>query len=307
MNRKILSLWVAVLLFLSPMVFHGGENFSAERDGLKSTVVVCSFNIRYGTAPDGLNSWKHRKESVVATIKTINPDVLGVQEAMTQQLTYLDGELPAYRRFGIGRDERGEGEYTAIYYKPEQMTLLDSGTFWLSETPEQLSTGWDAAFPRISTWGQFKMTEGGKEFVLFNTHWDHKGKESRKNSAKLLQRRSDAFQLPTILIGDFNCSPDSVPIQLLLNPIPDPSSDTAVTQEIKPYIDVATALGLEQTQKIGTFHRFRGKKPYPNRIDLILVNQDILPVEYKTDTSTRIDNPRRYPSDHFPVWARLLF
>ncbi|MDO5749450.1 MAG: endonuclease/exonuclease/phosphatase family protein, partial [Planctomycetia bacterium] len=135
-----------------------------------------SFNVRLATQADGDNYWENRKETLLEVVKESDPLLLGVQEALLPQKKYLDENLKGYRSIGVGREDGKEtGEIMAIFYKEDALELLDSGTFWLSETPEKPSKGWDAACFRTATWGKFKCKKTGKEFVYCNTHLDHVG------------------------------------------------------------------------------------------------------------------------------------
>ncbi|HET6569399.1 MAG TPA: endonuclease/exonuclease/phosphatase family protein, partial [Rhodothermales bacterium] len=140
---------------------------------------VMSFNLRYNNPDDGLNAWPHRKETVAGMIRFHEADVVGVQEAQIAMLHDLDSLLTGYDWFGLPRASGdAHDEYSAILYRPERLELLDHDTFWLSETPDVRSKGWDAALPRIVTWGKFRDKATGKVFFHFNTHFDHRGEQA---------------------------------------------------------------------------------------------------------------------------------
>jgi endonuclease/exonuclease/phosphatase family metal-dependent hydrolase len=179
-----------------------------------------TFNIRLDTPVDSMNNWKYRRENAARMIRFYDADLLGTQEVLHNQLQDLLALLPEYGFAGVGRkDGKYEGEYSALFYRKSRFELLKTGNFWLSQTPEVPgSMGWDAACERMVTWGIFKDRETGKKFAAFNTHFDHKGKLARLNSALLLKERTGqiAGNLPVILTGDFNTTEGSEPIQALL-------------------------------------------------------------------------------------------
>ena len=175
---------------------------------------IISFNVRYSSAPeiDGDNRWELRRDASVKMVAKHKPLVMGLQEACPEQIDFLDLNLTGYKHIGVGRDDgKRAGEMMAIYYDTTRLTLLDSGTFWLSETPEKVSIGWDAACNRTCTWGHFKVNDTGFEFLYFNTHLDHLGSLARKNSIKLIVAKMTELNpdnVPVFLSGDFNSTTD---------------------------------------------------------------------------------------------------
>ena len=175
---------------------------------------IISFNVRYSSAPeiDGDNRWELRRDASVKMVAKHKPLVMGLQEACPEQIDFLDLNLTGYKHIGVGRDDgKRAGEMMAIYYDTTRLTLLDSGTFWLSETPEKVSIGWDAACNRTCTWGHFKVNDTGFEFLYFNTHLDHLGSQARKNSIKLIVAKMTELNpdnVPVFLSGDFNSTTD---------------------------------------------------------------------------------------------------
>ena len=150
-------------------------------------VKLISYNLRNSHGKDGDNAWMKRRHATPEMIRREAPDVFGVQEGLIDQLQYIDAECPQYARVGVGRDDGAEkGEFMAVYYLRDRFELLDSGTFWLSETPDKVSRGWDGACNRTVTWVELKDRKSGKEFFYFNTHLDHKGKAAREEGVKLL-------------------------------------------------------------------------------------------------------------------------
>ncbi len=177
-----------------------------------------SFNIRYDNPEDGDQNWHKRKENVIRMLDFYDLDIIGMQEVLVTQLNYLKDNLPDYNVIGVGRgDGKEKGEFTPVFYRKDRFKEVKSGTFWLSETPEKVSKGWDAALERIATWAVLEDKTTGKEFLFMNTHFDHRGKQARVESAKLLKSKiaelADGKQV--ILTGDFNSVPESEAIQTL--------------------------------------------------------------------------------------------
>jgi endonuclease/exonuclease/phosphatase family metal-dependent hydrolase len=249
-----------------------------------------SFNIRYGTAADGVNSWPNRAPQLVSLIQRHDPDVLGLQEALDFQLKELDSALTGYARVGMGRDD-GEfrGEYSPILYRGSRFELLASGTFWFSPTPETPgSTGWGNRITRICTWARLRDRTTRKTFYVFNLHLDHESAPSRERSAWLLadRIRGREYSDPVILMGDFNSGEDQPPVRYLV--------------ETLSLTDTFASVGRESTG-VGTYHAFEGRTDGA-RIDHILVTTDWMVQSAGIDRSNEAG---RYPSDHFPVFALL--
>lgn len=178
---------------------------------------ILSFNIRYNNPNDGKDAWPHRKQHVSALIEFHQADVVGVQEALSDQLEDLNSQLPQYAWFGVGRDDgKQAGEFTAIFYRKDKVSLQKQGTFWCSPTPDIPSIGWDADLNRTVTWGYFRRNNG-KGFYVFNTHLDHLGKTARAECAQLIRRRVDQITQsePTIITGDFNTRPTEQPYKYM--------------------------------------------------------------------------------------------
>lgn len=176
-------------------------------------IKLISYNLRNSHGKDGDNVWMKRRHATPEMIRREAPDVFGVQEGLIDQLHYIDAECPQYARVGVGRDDGAEkGEFMAVYYLRDRFELLDSGTFWLSETPDKVSRGWDGACNRTVTWVELKDRKSGKEFFYFNTHLDHKGKAAREEGVKLLIEKIHEIagkKAPAIVGGDFNTPVDS--------------------------------------------------------------------------------------------------
>ena len=171
-------------------------------------IKVISYNIRLNTKSDGDNCWDNRKHASINMINEEKPTIFGVQEALPEQVQYLVENLPEYGYIGVGRDDgKKKGEHMAIFYLKEEVELLDGGTFWLSETPDKPSKGWDAACFRSCTWTKLKMKTNGQIFAYLNTHLDHVGNVARKEGLALIMKRAQEIvedDMPVILTADFN-------------------------------------------------------------------------------------------------------
>lgn len=259
-------------------------------DEADSSLRVMSFNIRYGKANDGDDSWPHRRELVVSTIRAFSPDLLGTQETLPFQAKYISEQIPEYSKIGWTREKNPDGEQCTIFYRTERFELVESGQFWLSESPdEKYSKSWDSSLPRVATWAILRdRNDDNREFVFANTHFDHRGAKARLESAHLIhQRASDLSGAPIVLAGDFNCPEDSEPWQALTT--------------AKLLRDTWRIRYPQATQPEGTFNGFRGRAD-GGRIDWILATDHFGVLESGID---RTNEDGRYPSDHFPVTTVL--
>ena len=260
-------------------------------------VRVMSYNIRYGTANDGENHWDKRHEFLLATIKAFDPDLLGTQETLGFQRDYLAEHLPGYEVLGVGRDDGKEkGEMTALYFKRDRFEKLDSGHFWLSETPDiPGSKNWDTALTRIVSWVKLRdrRQPKAKPVMFFNTHFDHRGTQARLESARLLRRRiAEARKTCRVIVtGDFNAGDDSEPYQALFAPAANQASPVADTYRIA---------NPKRTEHEGTFSGFKVTGITGPRIDWIGVSSEWRVIQANID---RTERDGRTPSDHFPVTA----
>ncbi|NQT26015.1 endonuclease/exonuclease/phosphatase family protein [candidate division KSB1 bacterium] len=253
---------------------------------------VMTFNIRYDNPDDGPNAWPHRKELVASTIEFHKADVVGMQEALAHQLDELSELLPHFSWIGVARDDgKTAGEFSPIFFRADRMSLLENGTFWLSETPDNVSRGWDAACHRVVTWGQFRDKMSGQDVYVFNTHFDHLGQIARKQSALLVRKKVVEISRgnPFILTGDFNAEPGSDPIRLLL--------ESAIIQDSR--------LKAEQSHH-GPTYTFTGFNPNPQAegdpIDYIFISPHFQVIRHAT-ISDHFNG--RLPSDHYPVFAEI--
>ncbi|NIA15413.1 MAG: endonuclease [Nitrospiraceae bacterium] len=252
---------------------------------------VMSFNIRYGTANDGENAWRHRRDTVIRTIRKYDPDVFGTQECLEFQAQYMAQNLPRYRWIGVGRDADGHGETTAVFYKAKDLIPIESGHFWLSETPGVPgSVSWDSSLTRMVTWVRFHHPKTGTFFHFFNTHFDHVGAEARANSATLVAERIGALgpDAAVILTGDFNARGEaSAPWGNL----------------VKGGLRDAWISAEKRVGPVGTFGGWKNPDPAnDSRIDWILFRG---PVTAQYCETVTYNEKGRYPSDHYPVFARL--
>lgn len=252
---------------------------------------VLSYNIRYDNTADQNDQWKFRKETLINYFRETTPDVIGMQEVLHHQLKELDASLENYLYVGVGRED-GEtrGEYSPIFFNKKRFKLIKTSTFWLSENPKKVSIGWDAALERICTTVLLEHRKTGKQFWVFNTHFDHIGVRARKEAAQLIINQIEELnpkRLPVLLTGDFNLNPETKPIQFLQSVFQDVMKDVPSSD---PYYGTFTGFKLDQTPK--------------NRIDYIFQKGFIL-----TEAAHLwIKTPKgRWASDHHPVYAVCFF
>lgn len=265
-------------------------------DNLAQSVSVMSYNIRLDTKADGINQWKNRTDKVIGLLKKYNPDLLGVQEALHNQMMDLQNGLPDYEFIGVGRDDGKEkGEYSAIFYKKNKFEVLNQNTFWLSETPEiPGSKSWDAAITRVVTYSVLKEKSTGKSFIYANTHFDHIGNEARKNSINVIKAYLKGFiagstfnksekEIAILVSGDFNSEPTDEPYLNMIN------GKELVLADARPATDLT-----------GTFCGFEVDKMECRTIDYIFHSAQWKASDYKVIQDHDGDY---YPSDHLPVMA----
>ncbi len=210
---KIFRLKTAIALLLAAIALGGNCAFAKKAKG---DFRVVSYNIRLSVAAkaDGDNCWEKRKQASIKMINEQKPLVMGLQEACPDQIEYLNSNLKNYKHIGVGRDDgKLEGEMMAIYYDASRVKLLQGGTFWLSQTPDSVSFGWDAACRRTCTWGVFSVIGTNQKFCYFNTHLDHMGKVARREEIKLIVSKIKELApggMPVLLTADFNSSTSNV-------------------------------------------------------------------------------------------------
>jgi len=257
---------------------------------MSQNISVMTYNIRLDVAVDGENAWPHRKDFLVSQLQFHAPNIIGTQEGQQHQIEFIDQKLEKYNFIGKGRDGADKGEYSAIFYNREKLKVENDSTFWLSETPDKMSKGWDAAFPRICTYGLFTDLRSLEKFWVFNTHLDHIGVQARSNSIKLIIERINIVNTknyPVILMGDFNAEPDSDLIKNLKNQMED-AKDISKLQ-----------FGPE-----GTFNAFQFTKPVTRRIDYIMLSK-AKQIKVKKYAVLSDSKDVKYPSDHLPVFIKL--
>jgi len=260
---------------------------SKETESLK----VMTYNIRLDVASDGENAWTKRKDFLISQIKFYEPTVFGVQEARPNQMVDINSNLSTYSFIGQARDGKNIGEYSAIFYDSTRVSFSNERTFWLSETPEKISKGWDAAYPRICTYGLMSVLNSDEKIWVFNTHLDHKGNEAQLNGMKLIEaeiKKVNTKNYPVIIMGDFNVTPESELI-----------SNLKINFNDAKELAGANAFGQE-----GTFNGFRFQDSIKNRIDYIFISKkaNIKLKKYGVLTDSK---DLKYPSDHFPVFIEL--
>lgn len=252
---------------------------------------IATFNLRFDNKRDSGNLWVDRAPVVSALIRFHDFDIFGTQEGLKNQLDDISNTLEEYTRYGAGRDDGKEkGEHSAIYFKKSQFKLLDKGDFWLSETPDKPSLGWDATCcNRIASWVYLQHTRSGKKFYFFNAHFDHQGMKARKESALLILKKIKeiAKNQPAIFTGDLNGSQKSEWYLSLAN------SGTLIdsyTQVKYPYVNNAS------------FNAFGAAKGSKEIIDHIFTTKQFTVSKWGILTDTYFG---KFPSDHFPVLAYI--
>lgn len=258
---------------------------------------IMTFNIRYGSAGDNVNSWIFRKGLALTVIRDFNPDIIGTQEAHNNQLDFLLDKFPHYDSFGAGRINQQPAEDNWILFRKDKYKLIDSGIFWLSETPDFKSKSWDSSLDRNCTWVMLECRNTGESFYVYNMHFDHTGKIAHEESAKLvlefieqkgnsdLKADYDGFQMrpyPVILMGDMNAGEDSKAIQ-----------------QLKSSLNDTFRIVNPSATKVGTFNSFKGKTNGA-KIDYIFTDERFEVLEAEI---IRYHRGFIYPSDHFPVVA----
>lgn len=252
---------------------------------------IMTYNIRLDVASDGENAWPNRKDYFASQIQFYSPDIFGVQEATPNQVLDIAAALTNYNRFGIGREEKGTGEACTIYYKKDRFKVEQTNTFWLSETPNVVSRGWDAACNRVCTYGLFKDLKTKKIFWVFNMHLDHMGNEARIKGVELILAKIKALNTknyPAFLMGDFNSEPETKQIV-----------------EIKKVMDDTQNVSKEKPfGPSGTFNGFKHNEPVTLLIDYIFISKNSgLNIQKHAVLSDSKD--LKYPSDHLPVLIEI--
>ena len=280
MKKSILILVILSVTF--------GYTFA--RSKAKSPLIVATYNLRYDNPKDGTNIWANRKEMVKDLIRFHEFDIFGTQEGLVNQLNDLL-EMKEFAYIGHGRDDgKDAGEHSAVFYRKDRFKLLSNGDFWLSETPNQPSYGWDAKkHRRICSWGKFRDLQTSKEFYFFCAHFDNSGSEAKKESGKLIVRKIQeiAGNTPVFFVGDLNSTPKTEQIQTIKTLLRD-SRQVSATPPYGP---------------IGTTNGFKFDSPLTELIDYIFVSKQIDILKYGVLTDSK---ELRYPTDHLPVVVKAI-
>jgi endonuclease/exonuclease/phosphatase family metal-dependent hydrolase len=267
-------------------------------------ISVMSFNIRYGTANDGDNHWTKRREMLFALLRTENADLIGLQEALRSQVDEILAAVPGYAAVGVGRDDgRAAGELSAILYRASRFHVASSGTFWFSDTPEvPASKTWGNRITRICSWARF-VDRDGSAFTHYNLHLDHESQPSREKSTALLLQRIAARPVPTepvIVTGDFNTGEANPALHVLVGP-GGPAAAPAPGSTPPPFVDTFRMLHRD-AKEVGSFSGFVFGRTTGDKIDYVLVQPGTTVLSAGI---IRTAENGRYPSDHFPVVARV--
>ncbi|CAG7623216.1 hypothetical protein PAESOLCIP111_02496 [Paenibacillus solanacearum] len=296
MKRRRMTLVYAaaaaiVLCACASLLWLQGTHWSGAAAGLK--IKAMTFNLRVMNNNDE-QSWAKRLPLVKELLEKQKPDILGTQEGQLVQVQDLERALRGYGRIGVGREGGQKGEHVAVFYNKERFDALESGNYWLSDTPEQIgSKSWGNTLPRMVTWVKLSEKASKQSFYFVNTHLDHISAEARSKGAQLIAEKAKAFdaKLPVILTGDFNSKLIHPPYRYLI--------------ETAGFTDALKSAPVISGEKLGTFNGFQspeGGGP-GNRIDWILYRGNVTPVQ------AGIDDYRRnglYASDHYPVVAEMI-
>jgi len=267
------------------------DDWDVERmDG--SILRVMSYNIRNSHAKDGDNAWERRREATPEMLSDIQPDVFGIQEAYQEQVDYILEQCKDYKMVGVGRDDGVQkGEQMSVFYDANRIELLKWGTYWLSETPDEPSFGWDAACRRTATWMLLEQKATGRRFYLVNTHLDHKGAVARKEGLALIYNNIQKMNpegYPMVLVGDFNVFPDD-----------------ECLKDINSMMNSARFKSRDADPK-GSFNGFgEFDIDHLEKIDYIYYSGFNHSRRFKVVTSSYAGKP--YVSDHYPIYADLAF
>lgn len=254
---------------------------------------IITYNIRLDVATDGENAWSNRKDYFCSQLAFYEPDVFAIQEALPNQVLEIATALPNYNYIGIGRDGAGKGESSNIFYKKEKFELLQESTFWLSDTPEIISKGWDAALNRVCSYALLKDKKSKRIFWVFNTHLDHIGKLARTNGIQLILSKiksRNTENYPVFFMGDFNSEPTEEQIINLKKEMID-SRDVSIEKPFGPS---------------GTFNAFKHNEAVTKRIDYIFLSKNNISrvMKYAVLSDSK---ELKYPSDHLPVYVEISF
>tara|TARA_B100001248_G_C27384380_1_gene458812 strand:+ start:875 stop:1732 length:858 start_codon:yes stop_codon:yes gene_type:complete len=280
--KKYLFIFFVTFLILASIIlktFEGNDIHS-----------VITYNIKYDDNSNGKNSWKVRKDAMIELIHKLSPDILGIQEGLIHQVEFLDSKMSDHKYVGVGRDDANrKGEYCAIFFNEKKYKLLKDSTFWLSENPDKVSVGWDAALERICTYALLENIKNGNKIWAFNTHFDHIGNIAREKSARLLLEKIQMLNInkePVLVMGDFNVEDNSKVIDILKQKL----------------IDTMRDYEIEHKGPVGTFNNFLNNQEIIKRIDYVFSNG------FQTISHQHIDKKLEsgdHISDHLPVFVEV--
>jgi len=276
-----------------------------------TAIRVLSYNVRYANRGDHHDAWHDRRDAVGRLVRFHRPEIAAFQEPLPDQREDLRERLPNYEFVGRGREADDEGEGCPIAARTDRWQIADSDTFWLSETPAEPSTDWDAAHPRIATWARVRAVDDDIALLVVNTHFDHVSAGARRESARLLRERlpelagpdTDAPDetIPVVLVGDLNCTPGSDPHRILVGGDPEGNASGPIDDDRLTLRDAAAIADLRHGPEtsLTDFARLIDGR----RIDHALVSSEVGVEAFATLTDR--DDRGRYPSDHLPILARL--
>ncbi len=275
-------------LFIIPFITTGNGN--ANKKNQPASINLMTYNVRMNTPSDGVNAWPLRKDKIIGLLTFYKTDLFGIQEGLPEQVADLAAGLPDFENVGVGRDDgKSAGEHMSVFYRKSRFQKLDWGTFWLNEDTDKPGFGWDAVCNRTCTWIKLKDIESKKVFFCFNTHFDHRGRVARIESAKLILkfiREINTENLPVVLTGDFNSVKENEPIQILLEEL----KDTRSVSLMEPYGPEGSSGGFDV-------------KPHTRIIDYIFANDKVKVLRHGILTDS---NGQYYHSDHLPVLAEIV-
>lgn len=284
------SIRVQLFLFVNSLLISCSQRLTNLRPVAEREIDIMSFNIRNDNMDDKSNRWSNRKEACITMLNQKQPTIFGIQEGLAHQVDFLKQNLSTYSSYGVGRnDGNNKGEFVSIFYKKDRFNLIDSGTFWLSSTPHIPSVGWDAEIKRITSWVKLKDQKTGHIIFTFNTHFDHKGKQARKESAKLLVEKIKALtpdHASIFVLGDFNGLIRQSMFDPILSYLNNSKKDAPKSDRKKSY---------------NGFGKYYG-----------LINRNIDFIFYKNAHATHYETIKTkynipYISDHYPILARFKY
>lgn len=272
------------------LIVYGCDKQSKKDTETPTKISAMTYNIRLDIKSDGINKWDNRKEAILSIVHKYNPTIIGIQEALPHQVSYLQENLQQYGFIGVGRDGGVIGEACTIFYRADELQLLSKETFWLSETPKNPSIGWDAAYPRICTVGVFHHKKSKVKYIVYNTHLDHIGITAQQQSIQKILAHIDHQNYgnnPVIVMGDFNSESSSLTIK-----------------DISKYLNDSCLKFKDNIKPKGTFNGFDIQNTPEKRIDYIFTRNLQVSNYLHLDEKTAKGN---WPSDHIPIFVEMNF